>query len=465
MKPEQAWHAALGQLQMEMPKATFDTWVRDTEMVAYEDGEFIIGVHNPYARDWLEGRLSSTVTRLMTGLMNRTVEVRFTVWQDGTDTSSNPAETINTPGSSAVEQYESVEVTQPVRSQPAPASSVSLNGRYTFDNFVVGASNRLAHAASMAVAENPAQAYNPLFLYGGVGLGKTHLLHAIGNTCELRGLTVLYVSSEEFTNDLINAIRNHTTQAFREKYRRNDVLLVDDIQFIAGKESTQEEFFHTFNTLHGQDKQIVVSSDRPPKALVTLEERLRSRFEWGLTADIQPPDFETRVAILRSKADRAGYRIPSETIEFIARRVQSNIRELEGALTRVSAFASLSGLPVTPQLVDSALADLLPRRTEIHLDDILKSVAEVFDVTVDRILGRDRSQEVALPRQIAMYLLREEANYSLPQIGDALGGRDHTTVMYACDKVADLLERDDRLRRQVIKVREQIFGHPSLAAL
>ena len=344
-------------------------------------------------------------------------------------------------------------------------SSATLNGRYSFDNFVVGASNRLAHAASMAVAENPAQAYNPLFLYGGVGLGKTHLLHAVGNACERRGLTVLYVSSEEFTNDLINAIRSHTTQAFREKYRRNDVLLVDDIQFIAGKESTQEEFFHTFNTLHGQDKQIVVSSDRPPKALVTLEERLRSRFEWGLTADIQPPDFETRVAILRSKADRAGYRIPSETIEFIARRVQSNIRELEGALTRVAAFASLSGLPVTPQLVDSALADLLPRRNEVHLDNVLQSVSEVFGVTIDRILGRDRSQDVALPRQIAMYLLREEANYSLPQIGDALGGRDHTTVMYACDKVADLLERDDRLRRQVIKVREQIFGHPSLAAV
>jgi chromosomal replication initiator protein len=457
MKAEQAWQAALGQLQMEMPKATFDTWVRDTELVAYEDGAFIIGVHNPYARDWLEGRLCSTATRLLTGLMNRTVEVRFTVWQDGTETTET--------GSVTAGNEELVDSSQSEQSQPVSVSSVTLNGRYSFDNFVVGASNRLAHAASMAVAENPAQAYNPLFLYGGVGLGKTHLLHAVGNACERRGLTVLYVSSEEFTNDLISAIRSHTTQAFREKYRRNDVLLVDDIQFIAGKESTQEEFFHTFNTLHGQDKQIVVSSDRPPKALVTLEERLRSRFEWGLTADIQPPDFETRVAILRSKADRAGYRIPSETIEFIARRVQSNIRELEGALNRVAAFASLSGLPVTPQLVDSALADLLPRRNEVHLDNVLQSVSEVFGVTIDRILGRDRSQEVALPRQIAMYLLREEANYSLPQIGDALGGRDHTTVMYACDKVADLLERDDRLRRQVIKVREQIFGHPSLATV
>jgi chromosomal replication initiator protein len=460
MKAEQAWQAALGQLQMEMPKATFDTWVRDTGLVAYEDGQFIIGVQNPYARDWLEGRLCSTVTRLLTGLMNRTIEVRFTVWQDGNETASEKTEAVGPAGSE-----EPVESSQPAQSQPVPGWGVTLNGRYSFDNFVVGASNRLAHAASMAVAENPAHSYNPLFLYGGVGLGKTHLLHAIGNACERRGLAVLYDSSEEFTNDLINAIRSHTTQAFREKYRRNDVLLIDDIQFIAGKEATQEEFFHTFNTLHGQDKQIVISSDRPPKAMVTLEERLRSRFEWGLTADIQPPDYETRVAILRSKADRAGYRIPPETIEFIARRVQSNIRELEGALTRVAAFASLSCLPLTPQLVDSALVDLLPRRNEVRLENVLDSVADVFGVTVDRILGRGRSQEVALPRQIAMYLLRKEANFSLPQIGDALGGRDHTTVMYACEKVADLLERDDRLRRQVIKVREQIFGHPSLAAV
>jgi len=237
---------------------------------------------------------------------------------------------------------------------------------------------------------------------------------------------------------------------------------VDDIQFIAGKESTQEEFFHTFNTLHGQDKQIIISSDRPPKALVTLEERLCSRFEWGLTADIQPPDFETRLAILRSKAERAGYRIPNEILEMIARRVQSNIRELEGALTRVMAYANLSALPLTSQLVDSALADLLPRRNEVHPQDLIRGVSEVFGIPVDRILGRDRSQDVALPRQIAMYLLREVAHLSLPQIGDALGGRDHTTVMYACDKISDLLERDDRLRRQVIKVREQVYGQAQL---
>ena len=443
MKAEQAWQAAVGHLQMEMPKASFDTWVKDAEYVAYEDGEFIIGVPNAYARDWLEGRLTNTVNRLLTGMMNRTVAVKFVVWQ--------PSRV------EAVEPAEFVEDATLAVNYTAPAQS-HLNGRYTFDNFVVGASNRLAHAACMAVAERPASTYNPLFLYGGVGLGKTHLLHAIGNSCEQRGLSVLYVSSEEFTNDLINAIRTHTTQAFREKYRQPDVLLIDDIQFIAGKESTQEEFFHTFNTLHGQDKQVIISSDRPPKAMVTLEERLRSRFEWGLTADIQPPDFETRVAILRSKAERAGYRMPADILETIARRVQSNIRELEGALTRVMAFANLSNLPLTVGLVDSALADLLPRRNEVQSDDVIRAVSDVFGVTVERILGRDRSREVALPRQIAMYLLREVANHSLPQIGEALGGRDHTTVMYACDKVADMLERDDRLRRQVIEIREQLFN-------
>jgi chromosomal replication initiator protein len=457
MSAEQAWQAALGQLQMEMSKASYDTWVRDTEMVTYEDGVFVIGVMNAYARDWLDGRLASTIRRILSGIMNRTVEVRFIVWQPAAELDNNSAQEPDPSLDGLTETAEST-----LDRIDAPVLRGNFNSRYTFETFVVGASNRLAHAASMAVAERPAQTYNPLFLYGGVGLGKTHLLHAIGNICVRRNQQVLYVSSEEFTNDLINAIRGHTTQAFREKYRRIDVLLIDDIQFIAGKESTQEEFFHTFNTLHGQDKQIVISSDRPPKSLVTLEERLRSRFEWGLTADIQPPDFETRVAILRSKADRAGYHLSSEILELIARRVQSNIRELEGALTRVVAFADLSGLPLTTQLVESALADLLPHRQEIRTEDVLKVVSDVFGVEVDRILGRDRSREVALPRQIAMYLLREEANISLPQIGEALGGRDHTTVMYACDKVADLLERDDRLRRQILDVREQIYGGVSM---
>jgi chromosomal replication initiator protein len=447
MKAEQAWQAARGQLQMEMSKAAFDTWVRDAELVSYEDGSFVIGVQNAYARDWLQNRLATRIGRLLTGIIDRTVEVRFIVWQN-----SIPVE-------------EADEAVLDDEDLPAPSqSSISLNPRYNFENFVVGPSNRLAHAASLAVAENPAHAYNPLFLYGGVGLGKTHLLHAIGNQCSRRGLMVVYVSSEEFTNDLIHAIRMHNTQNFREKYRRMDVLLIDDIQFIAGKESTQEEFFHTFNTLHGQNKQIVISSDRPPKAMVTLEERLRSRFEWGLTADIQTPDIETRNAILRAKAERAGYRMPNEIIDLIARRVQSNIRELEGALTRVAAYGQLSGQPVTPQLVEIALADLLPRRSEIQPEEVVRRVADSFGITMDQILGRERTRQIALPRQVAMYLLREEANLSLPQIGQTLGGRDHTTVMYGCDKMAEMLEADDRLRRQVVEIREQIYGSNRPAA-
>jgi chromosomal replication initiator protein len=323
---------------------------------------------------------------------------------------------------------------------------------------VVGANNRLAHAASVAVAENPARAYNPLFLYGGVGLGKTHLLHAIGNACAANGATVLYVSSEEFTNDLINAIRGHTTQAFRDKYRAIDVLLIDDIQFIAGKESTQEEFFHTFNTLHSQDKQIVISSDRPPKAMNTLEERLRSRFEWGLTADIQAPDLETRLAILRFKAEQIGRVVPNEILDMVARRMQSNIRELEGALTRILAYSDLRGLPLTESLVNTALSDMLPRQRKLQPDQIILAVAENYGITEENILGRDRSRAVALPRQVAMYLMREEARISLPQIGEALGGRDHTTVMYGCDKVTDMMERDHSFRRQVLDIREQLYG-------
>ncbi len=446
MKPEQAWQAVLGQLQMDMPKASYDTWVRNAELVSYEDNVFIVGVPNVYARDWLESRLSSKIKRLLCGILNRTVSLRFVVWQATTDK----------PVGELMPHEDELEI------PPPQYKATALISRYTFENFVVGSSNRLAHAASMAVAERPAQAYNPLFLYGGVGLGKTHLLHAIGNLCIQRKLIVLYVTSEEFTNDLIDAIRSHTTQAFREKYRHIDVLLIDDIQFIVGKESTQEEFFHTFNSLHGQEKQIVITSDRPPKALVTLEERLRSRFECGLAADIQPPDFETRVAILRSKSERMGRKIPAEIIETIARRVQSNIRELEGSLTRVLALADLSNLSMNVQLVDVALADLLPKRATVQPDEVVSHVAGAFGMSVQTLVGPDRRQEVVLPRQIAMYLLRMEANCSLPKIGEAFGGRDHTTVMHACQKVTDMLERDDKLRRQVLEIREQIYGQSKL---
>jgi len=444
MNVQQAWQATLGQLQIEMSKASFDTWVKSAELINYDEtqGIFYIGVQNAYACDWLESRLKSTMISKLTGMMARPVGIDFKVW-------SAPV----------VEYEDQLPVTRSTTDlQDLPRIDSKLNAKYRFDNFVVGTNNRLAHAACMAVAESPARAYNPLFLYGGVGLGKTHLLHAIGNTVRTAGLQVLYVSSEEFTNDLINAIRTKATTSFREKYRQVDVLLIDDIQFIAGKESTQEEFFHTFNTLHGQNKQLVISSDRSPKALVTLEERLRSRFEWGLTADIQAPDVETRLAILRTKADRAGRDVPEEILEYIARQVQSNIRELEGALTRVLAYADLTGIPLTLGLAQNALLDFIPQGGDLEPDDVLDAVSRSFGISADRLLGRERTRDVALPRQVAMYLMREEGGVSLPQIGDLIGGRDHTTVIYACDKISDLMETDDRLRRQVLKIREQLYG-------
>ena len=451
MEGKQAWQAALGQLQLEMPKAAFDTWVRDAELISASDGEFKIGVHNAYARDWLDSRLKSTIIKLLTGTLNRKIDVKFVV--------NNGTQKTNKQKEPDLSDETPLDTTEIENSQP---QRVSINFRYNFSNFVVGSSNRLAHAASLAVAEKPAQTYNPLFLYGGVGLGKTHLLHAIGNYCQAQGLEVLYVSSEEFTNDLITAIRSHTTQAFRAKYRRIDVLLIDDIQFIAGKESTQEEFFHTFNTLHGQNKQIIMTSDRPPKAMVTLEERLRNRFEWGLAADIQTPDFETRVAILQSKADRMGFSMPDTILENIANRFQTNIRELEGAMTRLMAYADLRGMALDEQLVDYALADLMPEPREIEPQHILTTIAQAYDVTMDELLSHSRSQRIAFPRQIAMYMLREESELSLPKIGEMLGGRDHTTIMYGHDKITDLLERDKNLRRKIVNIQEILYSPTSI---
>lgn len=460
MNASHAWQAALGQLQVEMPKSTFDTWVREAEFVAYEDGSFVVGVNNAYARDWLESRLKSTVTRMLTGIMNRSVEVRFVVWlKDQVQPPAQPAMRTATediaPAASSQPEAAPVAASE---DEPLAGPQFGINSRYTFENFVVGSGNRLAHAASMSVAENPGKSYNPLFLYGRVGLGKTHLLRAIGYAAQQRGLRVLYVSSEEFTNDLISAIRSQTTPAFRDKYRSADVLLIDDIQFIAGKESTQEEFFHTFNTLHGQNKQIVVTSDRSPKGFLTLEERLRSRFEWGLLADIQPPDYETRLAILRSNAEKLGRPVPAEVLELIAERMQSNIRELEGALNRIVAYAYLRDVPLTPDLVDGALADMLPEPQSLSPENIVEAVAKTFNQPLDKLLSRDRSAPVALARQVAMYLLREEARLSLPTIGEVLGGRDHTTVMHGYEKISELLETDERLRRHVSDLREQLYG-------
>lgn len=445
MNADQAWQATLGQLQMDMSKAAYDTWVKSSRLVNFQEGSFTVGVPNAFARDWLETRMTTTINRVLTGIMNRPQAVEFVVVQKDQE---------YLPAQPAPEPMEEVYRAPVVRS----TRSIQLNSRYLFSTFVVGPGNRLAHAASMAVADNPARAYNPLFLYGGVGLGKTHLLQAIGNQCIQNGKQVLYVTSEEFTNDLIQAIRNHTTPEFREKYRQVDVLLIDDIQFIAGKESTQEEFFHTFNALHSAEKQIVICSDRSPKTMLTLEEQLRSRFEWGLIADIQPPDLETRVAILLSKAEKVGRSIPKEVVDTIARKFQGNIREMEGALNRILAFADLSGLPINQSLANSALADLVSHTAHVDPQQIVNTVASVFKISRDRMLSRDRSREIAVPRQLAMYLMREDIGLSLPQIGNEVGGRDHTTVMYACEKMNGLMSSDDRIRKQALRVRELLYG-------
>jgi chromosomal replication initiator protein len=335
-----------------------------------------------------------------------------------------------------------------------------LNPRYTFHTFIVGRSNQLAHAASQAVGEAPGQAYNPLFLYGGVGLGKTHLLHAIGHKALEMELSVLYVSSETFTNEIINAIRYRTTEEFRAKYRSVDVLLVDDIQFIAGKESTEEEFFHTFNTLYEMSKQIVICSDRPPKAIVSLEERLRSRFEWGLIADIQPPDLETRVAILRAKSDMLGRRVPDDVISYVAGQVHSNIRELEGSFNRLLAFSQLQSLPLTIEKAKAALASIAAdgRQRRVSVAEVLAAVAEYYHIPQDDLRGKQRDKHIVVPRQVAMYLMRQETEASLLEIGQSLGGRDHSTVLHGCEKITRELNENTNLRNEVMAIRQQLIG-------
>jgi chromosomal replication initiator protein DnaA len=335
-----------------------------------------------------------------------------------------------------------------------------LNQRYTFATFIVGSGNQLAHAASQAVADTPGKAYNPLFLYGGVGLGKTHLLHAIGHTAVARDLVVLYVSSETFTNEIVNAIRYRTTEEFRAKYRSVDVLLVDDIQFIAGKDSTEEEFFHTFNSLYEASKQIVMCSDRPPKAIVSLEERLRSRFEWGLIADIQPPDLETRVAILRAKSDVLGRRVPDEVIDYLASRVQSNIRDLEGSFNRLLAMNQLQGLPLTLETAKAALNNLASdgQQKRVSLDEILETVAEYYRIPREDLCGKQRDKHIVVPRQVAMFLMRQETQASLLDIGNALGGRDHSTVLHGCEKIARAVNDNTALRKELMAIRQQLLG-------
>lgn len=467
--PKTVWQMALAELALQMTSATYDTWVRDTSIMAYEDGEFIIGAPNSYARDWLDNRLRATIKRTLGGIMRRSVQVNFRVKpQPAEDTEMTegaplyqPAQSVALPAqpASAAASLPRA-ITYPTMTQPASQSSVPLNIHHTFETFVVGNHNRLAHAAARAVAEQPGQRFNPLFIYGGVGLGKTHLLHALGNEAAKRNLNVLYCTSEQFTNDLISAIRNQNTEEFRNKYRQLDVLLIDDIQFIGGKESTQEEFFHTFNHLHSANRQVVISSDRSPKAIATLEGRLRSRFEGGLQADISQPDFETRVAILQAKAAELHFPIPLDVLMIVAERVESNIRELEGALNRLVMQARMIDSPLDRQLAETVLNDLAPQRTPREPTTVIRVVAEHFRLKVEELTGRTRTKEIAIARQVAMYLLREENDMSLPMIGDLLGGRDHSTVRYGVDKVAVEIEVNDGLRRDIMLLRERVYAAP-----
>ena len=443
----------MAQMKGSMDRQTFNTLLGNAELLACEDGVYTVGMANGFTRDWAEQRLSASIEKILSAMTGTPQKVTFVVsgtWQ--------PARTSNEGVEEPSKPEASAETKPVITSSPAKPRTESILARFTFDSFVVSNNNNLAAAAARAVAATPGAAYNPLFIYGGVGMGKTHLLHAIGNQLKGSGMNVVFASSEEFTNDFIRSIQNRDDEAFREKYRSADVLLIDDIQFIIGKESTQEAFFHTFNKLYEMNKQIVITSDRAPKAMATLDERMRSRFEWGLTVDIQPADLETRIAILSTKARQAGRQVPDDVIEQIARQVTSNVRELEGALNRVLAVSDLCGHELDRELVRMSLTDMSSPKHTTSADEIIESVSDVFGVPVEKVMSRDRTRDVALTRQVIMYLMREEANVSLPQIGLAMGGRDHTTVLHACERVSSLLQTDNQFRSRVFRAKDMIFG-------
>jgi chromosomal replication initiator protein len=434
------WEQALHILEKKLNKHSFETWLKSIKPLSCYNNRLVIEAPNPFTKSWLSDRYAPLIKNVFYELLKQDVEVQFVLSGEVKDEQnlSQNVPKIN---------YEEINLTH-------------LNPKYTFDTFVVGNSNRFAHAACLAVAELPAKAYNPLFIYGGVGLGKTHLMHAIGQYTlkNNNNKKVSYASSEQFTNELINSIRYDKTVEFRNKYRSMDILLVDDIQFLAGKESTQEEFFHTFNTLYEANKQIIISSDRPPKDIPTLEDRLRSRFEWGLITDIQPPDIETRIAILRKKAQLENLSIPDECIYFIADNIQSNIRELEGALIRVIAYATLNHEEISADLASEVLKDMLPTKKpkQITSDLIQEVVASYFNIRIEDFKAKKRTRLVAYPRQIAMYLVRELTDLSLPKIGEAFGGRDHTTVIHACEKINEQLNQNIDLQEKIKELIELI---------
>jgi len=446
MEVQQVWQDTLDVVRQELNTPTFKTWFEHTAPLGMVDETMVVSVQNDFARDWLESRYAGLLSSALTQVTGQSMSVSFRVVGDSVVVA--PIEPEPTPLIPDLEKEEKARVRE--------ASEGDFNPKYTFDSFVMGSSNRFAHAAALAVAETPGGAYNPLFIYGGVGLGKTHLLQAIGHYVKTSfpHMRVKYVSTEQFTNDFINSIGNRDKsriEGFRRSYRTNDVLLVDDIQFLAGKEGTQEEFFHTFNTLQQAGKQIVLSSDRPPKDIGDVEDRLRSRFEMGLITDIQPPDLETRIAILRRKTEAEGLVVPSEVLSFVADRISSNIRELEGALIRIVAFSSLTRHAIDIDLAHNVLKDIFPERTvkPISISVIQQEVCKFYGITKNELIGNRRSQAIVYPRQIAMYLSRELTDLSLPRIGSEFGGRDHTTVMHATSKIQKLMNEQREVYNQI----------------
>ena len=435
---ESLWNDVAARLRGALNETTYSTWFSEVAGVELDEESFVVGVPNEFTREWIEGHFLDLIRAAVRDVGGQGLRVRFHVLE--TPVAAAAPAPVAQPAAAALHPLPGVE--------PATKAELAgINPKYTFDSFVIGSSNRFAHAAALAVAEAPAQAYNPLFIYGHTGLGKTHLLHAVANfvTDHGGGLTCRYVTSETFMNDFINSLRDKRIEGFKQRYRTYDVLLIDDVQFFEHKERIQEEFFHTFNTLYEQGRQIIMSSDRPPREISTLEERLRSRFEWGLITDIQPPDLETRIAILRKKVwnDHIEIRDP-ELLTFIASRVSTNIRELEGALTRVVAFSSLTGRPLSVELAQDVLKDVFPtgEATQISIERIQELICERFSVTHEELTGDRRSQNIVYPRQVAMYLSRELTDSSLPKIGKEFGGRDHTTVIHATSKIARLIRED-----------------------
>ncbi|UFT99427.1 chromosomal replication initiator protein DnaA [Radiobacillus kanasensis] len=441
------WSSTLQSIQEKISKPSYDTWLKNTKADSLEDDTLIISAPNEFARDWLESRYTTLISDALFEVTGARLKTKFIIPEIESDIDQVKPTKKKAPDQTSVQA-----------SNDSPKSM--LNSKYTFDTFVIGSGNRFAHAASLAVAEAPAKAYNPLFIYGGVGLGKTHLMHAIGHYVldHNPSAKVVYLSSEKFTNEFINSIRDNKAVNFRNKYRNVDVLLIDDIQFLAGKEQTQEEFFHTFNTLHEESKQIVISSDRPPKEIPTLEDRLRSRFEWGLITDITPPDLETRIAILRKKARAEGLDIPNEVMLYIANQIDTNIRELEGALIRVVAYSSLINKDIDASLAAEALKDIIPssKPRVITIPAIQEVVGEKYNVKLEEFVAKKRTKSIAFPRQIAMYLSRELTDFSLPKIGEEFGGRDHTTVIHAHEKISKLISEDQLLQRDIEEIKESL---------